>query len=42
MENQIKFLISYFFAVPQKVLMKAFKTFIKPFDAPQKSMKIKT
>ena len=27
--------------VPQKVFMKAFKAFIKPFETPQKSVKIK-
>ena len=34
---KIKFLFSHFFAVPQK----AFKAFLKPFEAPQRSVKIK-
>ena len=36
-KNQIKFLFSHFFVVSQKVL----KSFIKPFEAPQRSVKIK-
>ena len=47
-ENQLKFLFLHFFVVPQKVscgvskgFMKALKTFIKPFGAPQRSVKIK-
>ena len=34
---KIKFLFSYFFVVPQKAL----KAFIKPFEAPERSVKIK-
>ena len=37
-EIKIKLLFSHFFVVTQKV----FKVFIKPFDAPQRSAKIKT
>ena len=33
-KNWVKFLFSYFFVVPQKA-------FIKPFEAPQRSMKVK-
>ena len=35
--RELKFLFAYFFAVLQKVL----KAFIKPFEAPQRSVKIK-
>ena len=37
----LKFLFSYFFVGPQKGFMKALKAFIKPFEAPQRSVKIK-
>ena len=33
--------MSYFFVVPQKVFIKTFKAFIKPFVTPQRSVKIK-
>ena len=35
--RELKFLFAYFFVVPQKVL----KAFIKPFEAPQRNVKIK-
>ena len=37
-KNRVKFLFSYFFLVP---LCGAFKAFIKPFEVPQRSVKIK-
>ena len=37
----LKFLFSHFFVVPQKIFMKALKAFTKPFEAPQRSAKIK-
>ena len=41
-KNLRKFLFSHFFVVPQKVYdFKAFKAFIKPFEALQKNLKIK-
>ena len=36
-KNQLKFSFSHFFVV----LQKAFKAFIKPLEAPQRSVKIK-
>ena len=35
--EKVRFLFSHFFVVPHKV----FKAFIKPFEAPQRSVKIK-
>ena len=37
---KLKFLFSHFFVLPQKVL-RTFKTFIKPFEAPQRNVKKK-
>ena len=37
-EGKLNFLFSHFIVVSQKVLLKAF---IKPFEAPQRSVKIK-
>ena len=39
-ENYLKFLFSYFFVVRQKVLWRPLKAFIKPFEVPQRSVKI--
>ena len=40
-EIKLEFLFSHFFVVPEKVFMKVFMAFIKPFEAPQRSAKIK-
>ena len=40
-KSYIKFLFSHFLVVPQKGFMKAYKAFIKPFEAPQRSAKLK-
>ena len=40
-KNELKILFSHFFVVPQKGFMRAFKAFIKPLEAPQRSAKIK-
>ena len=37
----LKFLFSHFFVVPQKVLWRPFKAFIKSFEVPQRSVKVK-
>ena len=42
--NQLKFLFSHFFVVPQKVLWSniyILHSFVKPFEVPQRSVKIK-
>ena len=36
---QVNIFVSHFFVVPQKVLLRPF--FMKPFDVPQRSVKIK-
>ena len=39
--HNLKFLFSHLFVVPQKVFMKALKAFLKPFEVPKRSVKIK-